>query len=342
MGWILTSKKKKADEELAAQEAAAEAAAAAAKGSTGAAAKQVHWNPGSTLMKVRIGVGIVSVVAAGFGWVWMTGALERYAAARLDRDDTPVASVELANAPAWMSVKLREQLQGVAGQKISNDPIAGKELQAAYAEFSNNPWVESVKSVRRTSGGGILIQATYREPVAMVDQPEGLRWVDAKGVLLPGLWTNKQSGPNLPLVRGVKLEAPEADGEMWNAPDLQAGLAMIKTMRPTPYFQQVMAYNVEARDAAGRVRLSMVTSRGLIMWGLPPGQEQAIEPGAEHKLKLVAEVFKGGQGGVAGGDGPRVEMVSNRMANVYGQELTYAPLPVDSREGGRTVYTSGR
>lgn len=339
MGWILTSKKKKAQEELEAEEAAAEAAA---QGPV-AAAKQVHWNPGSTLMKVRIAAGLVGAVAIGFGWVWMSNALEKYAADRLDRDDTPVAPVELAHAPAWMGAKLREQLQGVAGQKVSNDPMARKELAQAYVEFSNNPWVDSVKSVRRLANGGVVIEATYREPVAMIEQPEGLRIVDAKGVMLPGVYPKvQQASLGLPVVRGVSGAQPEADGDIWNSPDLMAGLTMIKTLRSEPYFNQVVAYDVGRRDPVGRVRVSLVTPDGQIDWGLPVGQEQAIEPSKEHKLKLVAGLFESGEKAANGQKGPMVSLIRNRVANVYGESVTYAPLPAGSREEQRIEYTRGQ
>ncbi len=336
MGWILTSKKKKAQEEQASQ-AAAEADVPVA------AAKQVHWDTQSTLWKVRVGVSAVGAVALGFGWVWMTNALETYAAARLDKDDTPVAMVELANTPGWMDVKLREQLQGVAGQKISNDPMAGKELAAAYLAFSNNPWVDSVNSVRRTASGGIVIEANYREPVAMVEQPTGLRLVDAKGVMLPWEYKHEQQAAvGLPVIKGVKGAQPEADGELWNSPDLLAGLGMVKTMQGQPFFNHVVAYDVGRRDSMGRVRVSLVTTQGMIDWGLPVGQEQAIEPGVDHKLKLVSGLFKPGQASANGQQMPMINLIGNRVANVYGESLTFAPMTAGSREDSRIEYTRGR
>jgi cell division septal protein FtsQ len=340
MGWILTSKKKQAQEQ--------EAEAAAVEAPV-AAAKQVHWNPASTLMKVRIGLGVVSLVAVGFGYMWMSKSLETYAAARLDNDDTPVASVELAGTPAWMDTKLCEQLQGVAGQKISNDPMAGKELAAAYNAFSNNPWVESVKSVRRTASGGVVIEATYRKPVALVEQHGSnlLRLVDAKGVMLPWEFTQDQKGElhksyGLPVIKGVRGQQPEADGEVWNSPDLIAGLGLIKQVSNEPYYNQVVAYDVGRRDSLGRVRLAMVTKQAMIDWGAPVGQEQAIEPAPEHKLKLVADLFKADQRGSDGTAVPLINTVGNRMANVYGQTVTYSPLPSSSHDNGRIEYTRGR
>jgi hypothetical protein len=138
----------------------------------------------------------------------------------------------------------------------------------------------------------VSVEADYREPIALVRCVGGYRLVDRQGVCLPGLYTSNQVRQiDLPWVTGVGAAAPEV-GAIWPGDDLAAGLSLVRRLAAEPYARQILRYDVSQRDEADRIRLTLHTAGGAVRWGLPPGQEQAIEEDAAVKVRRLRELVE--------------------------------------------------
>lgn len=262
--------------------------------------------------------GLASVGALALGLWWAERELAGYHAARAEAPGAGDVEVELADRPAWMSGAVERRLTATTAEWAAASWTRGRGLRLAAMALAEEPWVESVRAVRRASDGRVVIEALYRRPVALVRGEDAYRLVDAAGVRLPGLYAASQTERvGLPIVVGC-VERPPAPGDAWQSEALRGGLALIAWVSGEAYADDVVAFDVGGRDARGRARLVLrTTGGGRVTWGLPPGSERAVEPVAERKLEAVRHVYEKFGSIDAGG----------KAVDVTGSQITVTLLP---------------
>ncbi len=212
-------------------------------------------------------------------------------------------TVSLYSQPEWMSkalaseiltksfVPIRDKLAYLhhTGQDDKLPEILAKQL-------SKNPWVKRVIWVRRTFAGSVVINCTFREPLAKVKSGNWYYLVDFQGHLLPGKYSaGALDGCGLMEIKGVAGAVPSA-GKLWENEDLQAGLKIVKLIRTMPFRKQIKA--IDVTNYNGRINpascwIVLITNRNtIIKWGRPPGKENGLEIPAEQKLALLAGIYK--------------------------------------------------
>jgi hypothetical protein len=211
-----------------------------------------------------------------------------------------------------MSDAVERRVTGVAAGWADASWTRGRSLRVAAMALREEPWIERVNGVRRGADGRVWIDASYRRPVALVRGRDAYRLVDASGVRLPGLYAASQAeAVGLPVIVGCTAAAP-VPGEAWPSDALRAGLALIAWIDEEPFAEEVTAIDVAGRDTRGRLRLAMLTAAGgRVTWGLPPGQELAVEPDAHRKLELVRHVHR--TYGSIDADGQRVDVTGPQI-----------------------------
>jgi len=206
------------------------------------------------------------------------------------RSQAPEDRVIIARAPATMSPLLAQRIRSLVAELAGDDPLDQASLQVAHTALSQSPWVRQVYQLRRGSAGRIIVHAAFREPVAVVLALDGYHLVDAEGVRLPGVYRADQLNYlALPVITGV-THAPPPEGAVWPGDELQAGLDLAQLIEGEGYAPQVASYDVSDRDALGRLRLRLITERGMVRWGLPPGDERGLEPTSATKLRWLSSV----------------------------------------------------
>ena len=90
---------------------------------------------------------------------------------------------------------------------------------------------------------------------------------------------------------------PPPTGARWPAQELQAGLAVLNRVRNQPFAHQITGVSVENYGASprhDRWRLEVLTTHPgcRILWGRPPGEEEAAENSADQKIALLAAMFE--------------------------------------------------
>lgn len=248
------------------------------------------WNPQRTLAGLKAVGAAMLCLALVAGWVYGEKALRVYATLT-QSDPVSLDDVDLVDAPAWMSGAVRQELALVVADRVSSNPLDREGLASAATALAHNPWVFEVRQVRRAARGKVEVRATYRQPFAVVEARDGYHLIDGQGVRLPGLYFRDQVDQlEMPLVTGVETAPPAAPGQRWPGEQVEAALSLITLLEGEPYADQVEAYDVSERDRRGRLRMALLTRRGMVRWGLPPGQEHSVEPSARVKLDRLREV----------------------------------------------------
>jgi hypothetical protein len=152
--------------------------------------------------------------------------------------------------------------------------------------------VQRVDQVLRLPDGRIEVRCRYRTPFALVQSGGGFVLVDGEGVRLPGQYPYS---PSLPLVQGVAAPAPD-QGQLWDAPDLAAGLKILTRLAGEPYADQVTAvlvHNHGGRRSPRSAHVELATDRagGRIIWGSGPGEE-IEENTAAQKMAILQRNYE--------------------------------------------------
>ena len=272
------------------------------------------WDPTQTV-KVLEMLGIVALVSA-MGAAWHIGEpyLMRYAqslsAMKLSKED-----VTLTPLPRWISPMLQDQLRDKVASELDT-AMEHNHLDAAARQLAGAPWVKRVMEIRRVSRGRVVVEAAYRQPLAVVRGINGYHLVDDEGVRLPGLYSQMQLDQlALPVLVGT-ASGPPPVGSVWPGQDLQAGLSLAGLLMDQPFARQIQAIDVGQRDTRGRVRLALLTRGAVVRWGLPPDRELAIEPDAQTKLSRIARLF----------DQRAFVEGSDQVVDIYGPAVFVRPM----------------
>jgi hypothetical protein len=270
MGWFLSSKKKKKR---------------AKPKRSGSMLEPKGWDPQRTLAGLKALGLFAAAVGLVIGWRYSERYLLDYADRHRPVTRVTADVIELIDAPAWMSEGIREQVRESAARHIDPDPMDGRSLRLSAEALRNDPWVRDITQVARRSNGQVLVWATYRRPVAIIQADDGYHLIDSQGVCLPGVYrAHEVNGLGLITIMGVPTPPPARAGEVWPGEEVQAGLSLLRLLANEPYMDKIRAFDVSERDERDRLRLVLHTEDGTVRWGLPPGQEHAIEPSAEIKL----------------------------------------------------------
>ena len=272
------------------------------------------WDPTQTIKALEM-FGIVALVSA-MGMAWYVGEpyLMQYgqslSATTLSKED-----IALTPLPQWVSPMLQNQLRDKVASKLDT-AMQQRHLDAAARQLAGNPWVKHVIEVRRVSRDRVMVEATYRQPLAVVRGINGYHLVDDEGVRLPGLYSEVQLDQlALPVLVGT-ASGPPPVGRVWPGQDLQAGLSLAGLLMDQPFARQIQAIDVGQRDTRGRVRLALITHGTVVRWGLPPDRELAIEPDAQTKLNRVAQLF----------DQRAFVEGSDQVVDIYGPAVFVRPM----------------
>ena len=245
------------------------------------------------LLTPRVGVAAGGVVAGAGLFVGLV-ALDRSLAGYARRhalDEGP--RVTLVEPAAWLGRPRKDELKQEITRAIGEPPLDADALERAADALGGVPCVKRVKQLRFRPGGIVEAEAVYRQPVALVEGPEGYRLVSRSGVCLSGLYMSHHvEALELPLIVGVS-EPPRGAGKPWAGKDLRGGIRLVEQLADEPYADQIRAYDVSGRDERGRVRVELEAENGgAVRWGFPPGTGRALEPSPAKKENRLMSVYR--------------------------------------------------
>jgi len=237
-----------------------------------------------------------TALVAGVGAGWWLGvprleaAVTESAAAR----NGGVLPVEFSERPPWVDDDLLATLEQMVQREVSADPFARGELVRAYETLDGSGWFEHVDQVRRANAlgeartSGVVVDARFARPFALVRDRDGDHLIDASGRRLPRSFRTTEGPNELVVITGTGFTRPDAGGS-WLGADLTAALAIMKLVDMYPWHDQIA--HVDLDD--GNARIVLVTDLGArIIWGSAPGKEDALEPTAKRKLAFLDKAYE--------------------------------------------------
>ena len=164
------------------------------------------------------------------------------------------------------------------------------------AAFSEHPWISKVDRVEKTRQGRVIVQVTYRTPVAMIETHRGLYPVDTQGVLLPPNDFSLAESDQLPHLRQIRTMPSGRAGTVWGDPLVVSGAKLCAALMPEGNLESHWErYGLEALVAPSTPLdnaeiaqeppvFELLTQGGRrIIWGRPPGDD-SLEPTVAQKL----------------------------------------------------------
>ncbi|MFO1007676.1 MAG: hypothetical protein U0929_17060 [Planctomycetaceae bacterium] len=268
---------------------------------TGWWSRMIHGALQPRILGTVVLAGLFVVVIPAFPSLWPT-------ISQRDRFKLSVDAIELTAASNWAPHDVAQRV-AAEHREWNERSLLDSTLVADLAEaFAKHPWIEKVDRVEKTRQGRVIVQVTYRTPVAMIPV-RGLYPVDANGVLLPPSDFSEAEANQLPRLEGIKSLPNGKPGEAWGDPIVVAGAKLCSelirkgtldshwarfglkaviappppstapTDIPEPLVFQLVTKGTEKADYQdGR----------LIIWGRAPGDD-TLEPTVEQKLGRLEE-----------------------------------------------------
>ncbi|MFN9235132.1 MAG: cell division protein FtsQ/DivIB, partial [Planctomyces sp.] len=222
-------------------------------------------------------------------------------AARPEFQLTP-ADITLPPAPAWIPRDLANQVFKTAGlgeQLSLLDSAASEKVAAA---FHTHPWIERVVTVQKRWPPRIVVEAVYREPVAMVRGVDGFYPVDRHAVLLPARDFSAGDVQKFPVIEQVTTTPAGRLGEAWGDPTVAAAARLAEVLlqkadQSHNWWQLlnlaaiVAPRNVTLPDSTDDLQFELRTRGGSrILWGREPETSNPAELDVTGKLQRLREL----------------------------------------------------
>ncbi len=218
-------------------------------------------------------------VAARYGWQQVKDQVAQDPAYMLEPD-----CIEITPPPSWIRANILADAVrdgGLAGMSILERDLTVKIARA----FSLQTWVRDVRRVRKEHPARVVVDLTYRKPVAMVevtmnDRP-GLLPVDQDGVLLPPSDFSAEQARDYLRISLTNAAPAGPVGTPWGDPRVTdaARIAMLLD----EHWKQLGLYRVSVEpaessaDSPGPVYV-LTTRRGTrVVWGTSPQLDVAAD-----------------------------------------------------------------
>ncbi len=219
--------------------------------------------------------------------------------------------VEFDDLPGWLSdpgmkAAILDQVHAQLALGILPDTNIHDAKVCPYVvgQLSSSGWVSRVRSVAKVADGRIVVRADFRKPFAFIEYKQQCYLIDAEGVRLPpkGIVEDSVNRADWLVIAGVEV-APPPPGARWPGPDIEAALALAKTLYDAhaagklPFRRELRAIDVSRFDPRiGGLRLITTNPQSYIIWGLAPGQEYDVESNAEQKVAGLVTLFDANNG----------------------------------------------
>lgn len=241
---------------------------------------------------------LIVKVAAVIGFLTVSGAFLRYAEAYV-RTISPTQEGELrfARTPEWVKYDLKCRVADVAGGR--QFPLTEDTASIVARNLSAMAWLDDVDV--RVTHNSVWVKARWRKPVALIDIPEDREKIYADEDLVV---LDYMPMPHLPIpeIKGVDLKRRPSPGQVFNQPDLAAGVALTvllnrmdaEVMLKNPLLDHIASIDVRNFKGRKNPREPHIVLRSKddtqIIWGAELGEwTKYAEATDEQKLaKLYA------------------------------------------------------
>lgn len=223
--------------------------------------------------------------------------------------------VSISTPPSWIPPDLAQQVFARAGLDENQSLLDATLSERVAAAFHTHPWVQEVRSVRKTYPARIHVDVVYREPVAMVKGVDGYYPIDRHGILLPARDFSDGDVERYPVIERVASVPMGKLGESWGDPAVSgaaelAAVLMAKREDKNSWWQELeltailMPRRVALIEDADELEYELRTKGGSeILWGRAPNSRHPGELAVAQKLQRLSE-YQRDYGGFEDAHGP--------------------------------------
>ena len=255
--------------------------------------ERIRNTPGSGLA-----FALVPLLVLGYlGWYY-------YGAKQLDISlyALRLDNIEITPQPSWIHTDLKAEVYRHNGlSKLSLlEPAATATIAHA---FEANDCIKTTNHVRKLSGGKVIVDVTYRQPVAMVQvkllpQPGAAELrdfvyvIDEEGIVLPNTeFSQAQVNQFFVIKTDDDIQVEVKDNACFRDPRIAEALKLVKLLEPVRKDLHLFKIYVEADGMdlqlggfnSWLLKISTKENRGII-WGHAPGKETKDEMLVEEKI----------------------------------------------------------
>ncbi len=244
------------------------------------------------------------VITASLGLLWLFApAVIRYLPQLEDRPEYQVGpeQVTLNPAPRWVPPDLIRQVFERAGFDGTESLLDETLSERVAAAFYTHPWIENVRTVRKSFPPRLYVDVVYREPVAMVKGVDGYYPIDRHSILLPPRDFAAADTQRYPVIERVSSVPLGRLGQSWGDPAV-AGAAQLAAVLNAAEdgteswwkrldLQAILVpRRVAFAEDLDRLEFQLKTRGGSeILWGRAPGTRHPGELTVAQKLQRLNE-----------------------------------------------------
>lgn len=239
--------------------------------------------------------------------VWMVSPLLLRLLPRLDSRPeylVSVSSVTLNTPPAWIPEHLVEQVFERAGMEGSVSLLDETLSERVAAAFHTHPWIQSVRSVRKSFPARLHVEVVFREPVAMVKGVDGFYPIDRHSILLPPSDFTLEDTQRFPVIERVSSVPLGRLGQPWGDPAVLGAAELAGALLQSPDGQQSWWVRLELQSILVPRRVAFaedldqlefqIRTRGgsEIFWGRTPATRHPGELTVAQKLQRLSDYHR--------------------------------------------------
>lgn len=194
--------------------------------------------------------------------------------------------------PVWLDASLLTELQDLVRSHLAAIPVGRQGLINASHALESTGWFAAVDQVSWEDSSHAQVNATFLIPHARVRTTNGVRFIDAMGMILP----NREgrivsSGYHFVTLNAPKHAAPQRPGLRWDGGDVIAALQVLRLIYDKPWALQVSEIDLSNWSSNGSLSLVTETPCRLV-WGSAPGQENGLEALASEKIERLDHIYR--------------------------------------------------
>ena len=212
-----------------------------------------------------------------------------------------IAPLKLVEPPAWLNNELKVRIARTAQPKGTTLALDENSAAIVTGRLKSLAWLTNVKVETNTKG--VLIQAEYREPVAMIELRGTKFYISKDMVILDYLPMD-----TLPIVQltGMETSAGPIVGQEWRRDDAVAAMEILDKLRgmdgdirrqgDAPLLREIKSIDVsnfDGRRDAKKAHIVLKAADGTeILWGAKLGMAaRHMEANDHEKLAMLYEFY---------------------------------------------------
>jgi hypothetical protein len=265
--------------------------------------------------------GLVCLVGLGIAarslWTRSAPSIARHPQYQLSAE-----SVHITPPPTWIRSDVKAEVLRDMGLNPAMSILGDWDAIAQRIKdaFEFHPWVDSVVRIERRLPSTLVVELTYRRPIAAVESSdaEGVAFlpIDQDAVRLPERDLTEAERQYLPRISGISGRPPV--GDRWDDSRVIVGaklaVALADVWHDLGLIEIVSIAPLDSPDAVASYSFEIVTSGGTrILWGAGPGYEASAGESPLDQKRERLRSYSAQHGRLDSIDGPAVLDLRNEV-----------------------------